>query len=145
MGFDGMCGMFDAEPTGEARQLYNAFVDPASGRVPVKRLLLALNNFTGTDKAQRVSFCFWLFDEDRSGSLEEGELLDILVANHMASGPEAVRSKAQVIMRQADKDGSGTIDLDEFIVVSQKFPNLLFPMHAQAGGNGVGGTASDFG
>jgi len=133
--FDGMCSMFDAEPTGEARQLFNAFVDPAQGTVPVKRLLLALNNFTGTDKGQRVSFCFWLFDDDRSGALDESELLDILIANHMASGPDAVRSKANVIMRQADKDGSGSIDLDEFIVVSQKFPNLLFPMHggAQAG------------
>ncbi|CAN0217703.1 unnamed protein product, partial [Phaeothamnion confervicola] len=40
---------------------------------------------------------------------------------------KAVRNKAQTIMRQADADGSGTLSLEEFLVVAKKFPNILFP------------------
>jgi len=31
-------------------------------------------------------------------------------------------------MKQADRDGSGTVDLDEFLILARKFPNLLFAM-----------------
>lgn len=48
----------------------------------------------------------------------------VLKANHLASA-KAVAKKAQTIMRQADADGSGTLTLDEFLVVAKKFPNLV--------------------
>jgi hypothetical protein len=68
----------------------------------------------------QVSFCFHLFDEDRSNSIEENELMAILKANHMAGDPTAVQRKAQTIMRQADNDGDGCITLEEFHVIAQK-------------------------
>ena len=40
---------------------------------------------------------------------------------------KSVERKAKTIMKQADKDGSGELSLEEFQVVSQKFPNILFP------------------
>ena len=30
---------------------------------------------------------------------------------------------------QADKDGDGVITFDEFVIVSKKFPNILFPAY----------------
>ena len=36
-----------------------------------------------------------------------------------------VYKKAQTIMKQADKDGDGTISLEEFEVIAEKFPNIL--------------------
>lgn len=50
--------------------------------------------------------------------------MDVLKANHMSSA-KGVAKKAQTIMRQADADGSGTLTLDEFMVVAKKFPNLV--------------------
>lgn len=47
-----------------------------------------------------------------------------LKANHLATA-KAVAKKAQTIMKQADADGSGTLTLDEFLVVAKKFPNLV--------------------
>lgn len=32
-------------------------------------------------------------------------------------------------MRQSDKDGSGSIDQEEFEAISKKFPNVLFPTY----------------
>jgi serine/threonine-protein phosphatase 2B regulatory subunit len=32
-------------------------------------------------------------------------------------------------MNLADKDGDGVITFDEFVIVSKKFPNILFPAY----------------
>ena len=53
----------------------------------------------------------------------------ILKANHLASSEREVRRKADLILAQCDKDGDGVVDYDEFVVVSRKFPNILFPSH----------------
>lgn len=54
----------------------------------------------------------------------QNELVAVLKANHLATA-KSVAKKAQTIMKQADGDGSGTLTLDEFLVVAQKFPNLV--------------------
>ena len=38
--------------------------------------------------------------------------------------------KAETIMAQADKDGDGVVSFDEFVIVSKKFPNILFPAYS---------------
>ena len=53
----------------------------------------------------------------------------ILKSNHMASNDAEVARKADTIMAQADKDGDGVITFDEFVIVSKKFPNILFPAY----------------
>ncbi|KAA0175997.1 hypothetical protein FNF27_02389 [Cafeteria roenbergensis] len=128
--FQDMCDVFAAEPTGEARQLYNVFVDPDLGRVPLRRLLLALCSFAGADRSTRVNLCFYLFDDDKSGTIDEDELREILRANHLASDASQIESKARHVLAQADKDGDGQIDMDEFVVLASKMPNLLFPQLA---------------
>jgi hypothetical protein len=35
--------------------------------------------------------------------------------------------KATTIMKQADTSGDDRIDLEEFLDISSKFPNILFP------------------
>ena len=46
---------------------------------------------------------------------------------------QAVRKKADTIIKQADKDGSGPLGRQEFEVVSLKFPSVLFPKLAKKG------------
>ena len=58
------------------------------------------------------------------------ELIKILKANHMASSDKEVMRKAETIMAQADKDGDGVVSFDEFVIVSKKFPNILFPAYS---------------
>jgi serine/threonine-protein phosphatase 2B regulatory subunit len=57
----------------------------------------------------------------------QDELIKILKANHMASSDKEVLKKAETILAQADKDGDGVINFDEFVLVSKRFPNILYP------------------
>ncbi len=109
------------------RQMYNVFVDTQTARLDLRQFLLALNNFTNSDRNQRVNFCFYLYDVDNTGSLDATEVAAILKGNHMADEMVSVEGKAKTIMKQADKDGSGTVDLEEFVIVAEKFPSLMFP------------------
>jgi hypothetical protein len=45
----------------------------------------------------------------------------------MASNEREVARKADTIIAQADKDGDGVINYDEFVLVSKRFPNILYP------------------
>ena len=71
-------------------------------------------------------------DEDGNGVITKGELTRILRANHMASCDAEVARKADTIMQQADKDGDGVVTFDEFVIVSKKFPNILFPAYSSS-------------
>ena len=80
----------------------------------------------------KLKFAFMIFDEDGNGVITKGELTRILRANHMASCDAEVARKADTIMQQADKDGDGVVTFDEFVIVSKKFPNILFPAYSSS-------------
>jgi Ca2+-binding EF-hand superfamily protein len=129
-----MCRVLDQEAkaeTAEFRDIFGVFgsTEPGSeGKVNVRQLLLALSGFCGATRHQRVNFCFYLFDEDGSGEIDAGELAQILQAAHLASRVDsATKAKAASVLAQADKDGNGTIGLEEFIVLAARFPGLLLP------------------
>jgi|SaaInl74LU_5_DNA_1037368.scaffolds.fasta_scaffold09209_5 serine/threonine-protein phosphatase 2B regulatory subunit len=79
----------------------------------------------------RMKFAFMLCDEDSTGSITHHELVLILRANHCAKTEAEVTRKAETIIAQCDKRNDGTITFDEFVVVSRKFPNILFPQQIQ--------------
>jgi len=74
-----------------------------------------------------MKFAFMLYDEESTGSVTHRELVKILRANHMAKAEAEVSRKAETIIAQCDKRNDGIITFDEFVVVSKKFPNILFP------------------
>jgi serine/threonine-protein phosphatase 2B regulatory subunit len=47
----------------------------------------------------------------------------------MAKTDAEVSRKAETIMSQADKNGDGVMSFDEFVTISKKFPNILFPSY----------------
>lgn len=87
--------------------------------------MIALSNYTGTGKEEKLKFAFTCFDEDSNGVITKAELIKVLKSNHMASYDSEVVKKAETIMTQADKDGDGVITFDEFVIVAKKFPNIL--------------------
>ena len=92
--------------------------------------MIGLSNFTGAGKDDKLKFAFMVFDEDGNGVITKQELIKILKANHMATNDTEVSRKADTIMAQADKDGDGVISFDEFLIISKKFPNILFPVYS---------------
>ncbi|KAH8070955.1 Ca2-binding protein [Aureococcus anophagefferens] len=130
--FETYCEILSIEPTGETHMLFSLFDVEADGVLDIKEFILGMCNYVPMDQDQRIALVFDLYDEDKSGFLSLSELTGILQANHMQS-KQAVRKKADTIIKQADKDGSGTLSRQEFEVVSLKFPSVLFPKLAKKG------------
>merc|ERR1712167_115274 len=93
-------------------------------------VMIGPTNFSGASKDEKTHFAFMIFDEDGNGVITKQELVKILKSNHMASSDKEVMRKAETIMAQADKDGDGVVSFDEFVIVSKKFPNILFPAYS---------------
>jgi serine/threonine-protein phosphatase 2B regulatory subunit len=70
-----------------------------------------------------------VFDEEEKGLITKAELIRILKANHMARTDAEVQRKTETIMAQADKKGNGMILFEDFVTISKKFPNILFPSY----------------
>jgi len=124
------CEILQVDPAPQVEKLFQMFDRDRSGQIDVKEFMIGLSNFTGAGKEEKLKFAFMVFDEDGNGVITKQELLKILKANHMASSDKEVIRKAETIMMQADKDGDGVINFDEFVVVSKKFPNILFPAYS---------------
>jgi serine/threonine-protein phosphatase 2B regulatory subunit len=121
------CEVLGVEPTPAVEKLFKLFDKDGSGKIDIKEFMIGLSNFTGASKDEKLQFAFAVYDQDNSGSISREELSRILMANHLAKTPEEVKRKADTIMMQADKDGNGVITFDEFVAVSKKFPNILYP------------------
>lgn len=123
------CEVMQVDPSPQCEKVFQLFDTDRTGRIDVREFMIALSNFSGAEKDEKLKFAFMVFDEDGNGVITRQELLKILKANHMASNESEVARKADTIMSQGDKDGDGVISFDEFAVVSKKFPNILFPAY----------------
>ena len=72
----------------------------------------------------RLAQMFACFDKDNSGSIDSSELLQML----LYMGVSATVAEVKEMIRQVDKNGDGSIDLDEFLIVMK---------NAQSGQMGV--------
>lgn len=115
------------EPTPEHEKLFKLFTTNLPGKVDFKEFLISLMCFCGADKQEQLKFGFLLFDDDGNGVISKDELCKILKANHMAGKITEIARKAETIMAQADKDNDGVLSFEEYVEVSRKFPNILWP------------------
>jgi len=132
------CEILQVDPSPQAEKVFQMYDYDRAGQIDVKEFLISLANFSGAGKDDKLKFAFMIFDEDGNGVITKGELTKILKSNHLATNEAEVARKSETIMAQADKDGDGVITFDEFVIVSKKFPNILFPAYANVGGGGPG-------
>lgn len=125
--FDDFCQIFKIEPITEYRKLHAFYDDEETGDMDVREFLLSMMNYiSNLDKEVRLKFTFEMFDELKTGYIAQREVEEILRGNHILT-IQSVQRKAETIMKQANSTKSGSITLKEFLVVSKKFPNILFP------------------
>jgi len=106
--------------------LHELFDNEEMGDVDFREVLLSAMNFVDLDREERIQFSFIMFDELKTGYISHKEVEEILRGNHMI-GILSVQRKADTVMRQASKNASGSITMNEFVVVSKKFPNIMLP------------------
>jgi hypothetical protein len=99
-------------------------------RVDAREFIVSVTAVLGSSRAERVAVVFELYDDDGNGELDRDELTNLLKANYLTTNDAMVTRKVEAIMRQADLDRSGTIDREEFELVAERFPNLIFPSYA---------------
>ncbi|CAM9149349.1 unnamed protein product, partial [Ectocarpus fasciculatus] len=128
--FSQFCAILKQEPVGENLRLFSLFDMERTGTVDFREFLLTALNFVEVGRETRIRFIFVMFDEDKTGFISLAEVEQILRGNHIAS-LASVQRKAQTIMKQTGKV-TNSINLNEFIVVTKKFPNILFPAVAHA-------------
>ena len=119
------CEILQVDPAPLCENVFRLYDYDKTGQIDAREFLIAVSNYTGAGKEDKLKFAFMSFDEDGNGVITKAELLKILKSNHMASHDAEVARKADTIMAQADKDGDGVITFDEFVIVSKKFPNIL--------------------
>jgi len=124
--FDQFCYCLRVEPISEYKKLFSLYDNEGLNDIDFREFLLSVTNFVEVEKEVRIRFSFQMYDELKSGFISQREIEEILKGNHMI-GLSSVQRKADTIMKQAVSDKSGSITLNEFLVVSRKFPNILLP------------------
>ncbi|EQC31150.1 hypothetical protein SDRG_11078 [Saprolegnia diclina VS20] len=124
LSFEDFYTLFEVEPTGEYRKLHALYA--GTQLADIRDILLGMSNLLDIEKSMKAQFCFEIYDDDHNGYITENELVNILKATHMTTEAQ-VQKKAKTILRQCDGDGDCKIDLNEFYLISKKFPNILFP------------------
>lgn len=113
------------EPIQVYKNLFGLFDTQENGDVDFREFLLSLFNFIQFDRELRMRFSFTMFDMEKLGFISIKQVEEILRGNHMTS-LQSIKRKAETIMKQAATT-NGTINQNEFVVVSKKFPNILIP------------------
>jgi Ca2+-binding EF-hand superfamily protein len=124
--FAQFCDALSVEPIAEYKLLHNLFDLEETGEADFREFLLSLMNFIDIDKEARMRFSFIMFDDKKTGYITKKEVEEILRGNHMISLQSVVR-KADTVMRQATSTSTGAIGINELVVISKKFPNIMLP------------------
>ncbi|KAJ2455323.1 Calcineurin subunit B [Coemansia sp. RSA 2336] len=97
-------------------RLIDIFDTDGGGDVDFKEFITGLSTFSSKgDKEEKLRFAFKIYDMDRDGFISNGELflvLKMMVGNNLT--PAQLQQIVDKTIREADKNGDGMIDFDEF-------------------------------
>ena len=71
-----------------------------------------------------LRFCFFIFDKDKNGYIEEDELEALVLTLHREANANVLKA-----MHQLDTNSDGKIDFKEFRQLNGNFPQVLFPAY----------------
>jgi len=125
--FAEFCEILGVDATKEAEDLFNLIDLDRSGTIDILETLIGLSTCTNAPKEEKLKYAFQVFDVNGDGVITRDELIKILKANHHSSNAGDVQRKADTIMSQADADGDGVMNYEEFLVVNKKFPSVMYP------------------
>jgi len=111
-------------------------VDTPDMHVPGKKLnfddfAAVLTTYCMFAEEEVLRYCFYLYDLDKHGYLEEEEVIDLVNTLHAgaggAGGEAALNSNLMAILEQDVGGDDHRVTWPEFQAMNKKFPQLLFP------------------
>ncbi|KAJ1992248.1 Calcineurin subunit B [Coemansia spiralis] len=97
-------------------RLIDIFDTDGGGDVDFKEFITGLSTFSSKgNKEKKLRFAFKIYDMDRDGFISNGELflaLKMMVGNNLT--PAQLQQIVDKTIREADRNGDGKIDFDEF-------------------------------
>ena len=129
----------DKSGTIEAKEFYNIIKEPqtlfgdaifsiidldGSGTLDFGEFVEAVGTFCMFGKMEILKFCFFIFDKDKSGSIEEDEMTSLIETLQQG---EAYSNTKQALLGAFDEDGDGKMSFKEFVETNEKYPQMLFP------------------
>lgn len=83
----------------------------------------ALSTFCVLGRDEVLKFCFFVFDDDKNGTIEGNELDALLELLHS----DGQSSNIKTALESFGFNSDGKIDFSEFQALNQQFPSLLYP------------------
>lgn len=126
-------------------RMFEVFDVDGSGCINVREFIQGLSVFCKSATVEeKIQFCFRIWDQDGDGCIEMPELKKILVSSlqdeHQHLPAALIDQLVQCSFEEADTDGNGKIDFQEFAAMARKHPMILESMTLQL--PGASGAAS---
>ena len=80
------CEILQVDPSPQGEKVFQLFDYDKSGQIDVREFMIALSNFTGAGKDDKLKFSFMIFDEDGNGVITKDELTRILKVRQLPRG-----------------------------------------------------------
>ena len=72
-------------------------------------------------------FCFYIFDKDKNGNIEEDELHTLVEVLQSTGQGQFYSNTKQALLGAFDADGDGKMSFPEFCALHKKYPQMLHP------------------
>lgn len=93
------------------------------GQLDFSEFVKAIATYCMFGKDDILKFCFYIFDKDKNGYIEEDELHALVQMLHH----NAMNSNLKMSLEKLDKNKDGRIDFKEFQAMNSMYPQVIFP------------------
>jgi len=93
------------------------------GELDFSEFVQAISTYCMFGKEDVLKFCFYIFDRDKNGYIEEDELHALVQMLHQNS----LSANLRLSLDKLDTNNDGKVDFKEFKVMNDIYPQVLFP------------------
>lgn len=115
------------EKTPFGAKLFNLIDENGSGEIDFNEFLVGLWNMCTFDEEALLKFAFQLIDQDDSGYVDSGEIVDMVKSVHGKKFDKKLIPHVKKVMAKYDKNGDGQYSFNEFKGCHKELPLLFMP------------------